>query len=282
MAITRATFLPSVLGAAGVPYVEHAGWKTRGVGNYLDLHSVVWHHDASGAGYSPGMADYEVREAEANRPAGGVWVALDGTWHLIAAGYTYHAGNVLAGKPDNRHGLGVETDHTTNETWSGVNQLESLRRGTAAILKYLGQDVYNFEFHKTICSPVGRKQDPWGLDISTERAAVNNILHPPVTPVLEDEVFEYKVVTIPPTETLGGPPFVTRQLVSKDVNGKLLGTFSNDVTVSIKANDNGVPVPATVQPLSYMGLLVLSFIGLDGKPLPAGGNVGVVLSHPKR
>jgi hypothetical protein len=33
----------------------------------------------------------------------------------------------------------------------------------------------DLHFHKTICFPEGRKQDPWGLDLGTERAAVGAI-----------------------------------------------------------------------------------------------------------
>lgn len=110
----------------------------------------------------------------------------------------------------------------------------------------------------------------------TPQDAANLIasMHPPTHP--EDDVFEYRIVTIPPTGN-------GIQLAGKDVTGKTLGVFRQDVVATIKANDNGAPVKATVQVCKAFNSddLVLSFIGLDGKPAPEG-NVGIVLSHPPR
>lgn len=186
----RVTWLADVLHTANVPVVEHPGWKERGNGELIDVRGLVWHHDASAPGYSPGMADYILHQVAAGMAGANVWVTLDGTWHLIAAGKTYHAGKTLPGKLNNSTSIGVETDHTTGETWSGVYLLESLRIGTAAILRHLGQTVTGLEFHKTICSPVGRKTDPGGLDLTAERRAVSWLFAPQ-----EDDV-ETKTVTI--------------------------------------------------------------------------------------
>lgn len=162
-----------------VPIVEMPGWTTRGNG-LLTPRACVWHHDASAPGYSPGMPDYIAGQVDAGNPGANIWVTLDGTWYLIAAGLTYHAGAVLAGKPNNSTSWGIETDHTTGETWSGVELLSSLRIGTAAILDAMGVGpAGGLEFHKTICSPVGRKGDPEGLDLSTEQAAVAAIMSSP-------------------------------------------------------------------------------------------------------
>lgn len=172
----QADWLGGVLHGAGCRVVEHDGWRQRGHGDFSDLRSVVWHHDASPVGPSPGVPGFMLRnwaKASAN-----CWVALDGTWHLLAAGVAYHAGKVLPGKPDNFESIGVETDHTTGETWSGVVLLDSLRRGTAGILARLEVDQTGLEFHKTVCSPPGRKTDPDGLVLPVERAAVRSLLTP--------------------------------------------------------------------------------------------------------
>lgn len=264
-----ATWLGDVLRAAGLKVVEHDGWKTRSHGEFTELYAVVWHHDGSPVGDSPGVPAYMIRNW--NTASANCWVALDGTWHLIGAGVAYHAGTVLPGKPGNHSSIGVETDHTTGETWSGVFLLESLRRGTAAILRHLGTTTGGLEFHKTICSPPGRKNDPDGLDLTVERQAVSALLH--TTP--EDDVLEYRIVTIPPVNDRG------TQIQGHDVNGKDLGPFNNDVGVTVKANDDSRPVKAICQPYGYQGKLALSFVGLDGKPAPEG-NVGVVLNHPPR
>jgi hypothetical protein len=171
-----ATWLADVLRAAGLKVVEHDGWKDRGHGDFTDLDSVVWHHDGSPEGDSPGVPGFMLSHWDI--AAANCWVQLNGTWHLLAAGVSYHAGKVLPGKPGNKRSLGVETDHTTGETWSGVEMLHSLRVGTAAILARLDEDQGGLHFHKTICSPVGRKTDPDGLELPTERKAIAELLHP--------------------------------------------------------------------------------------------------------
>lgn len=177
----RATWLADVLRAANIPVVEMLDWNTRNEGELVSVDAVVWHHDGSGVGSSPNIPDYIRRQVDAGKPGANIWVGLDGTWHLIAAGRTYHAGAVLPGKPNNSHSLGIETDHTTGEPWSGVDLLASLRKGTAAILAHLGiGPATGLEFHKTICSPPGRKNDPDGLDLPTERAAVALLMAPPI------------------------------------------------------------------------------------------------------
>ena len=164
-------WLADVLRDAAVPVVEMFGWRNRSNGT-LKADSVVWHHDGSGVGASPSIPAYIARQVDARKPGANVWVALDGTWFLIASGLTFHAGKTLPGKPGNSRAIGIETDHTTGETWSGVDLLRSLRVGTAAILRHMGQDESRLEFHKTICKPVGRKQDPDGLSLDIERRAI--------------------------------------------------------------------------------------------------------------
>ncbi len=168
----RATFLADVLRAAGVPVVEMSNWKNTGNGELLRVDALTWHHDGSPVGPS-NTANYIRNEVISGRAGANIWISLDGTWYLIAAGKTYHAGDVLDGKPGNEHSIGIETDHTTGETWSGVELLASLRKGTAAILNHLRRSpAVGLEFHKTVCDPPGRKNDPDGLEIATERAAV--------------------------------------------------------------------------------------------------------------
>lgn len=168
-------WLADVLRNAGLPVVELAGWKQRGT-ELVDVDAVVWHHDGSPPGASPSVPKYMAGQIDQNKAGAQCWVGLDGTWHLVAAGKVFHTGEVLTGKHGNSRSLGVETDHTTGEPWSGVHLLESLRRGTAAILRHIGADEQAIEFHKTICSPVGRKQDPDGLELAVERRAVAALL----------------------------------------------------------------------------------------------------------
>jgi hypothetical protein len=168
--VTHATWLPDVLRAAGLTVKTYDGWKGRG-GGFTDLSSVVWHHDASPPGDSPGVPAYMIRQIDAGRAGAQLWVDRRGVWHVVAAGKVSHAGKVRPGMPGNSNSLGIETDHTTGERWPTV-QLASLRHGTAAILRRLGTDASGLHMHKTICDPPGRKVDPDGLDLHTERGRI--------------------------------------------------------------------------------------------------------------
>jgi hypothetical protein len=171
MAYRRMLWLPDVLRDAGLDVVTHDGWERRGLSTSspFEPEYVVWHHDASAAGDSPGVPDYMIRNFDTG--AAQTWVNRYGVWHVIASGRAPHAGRVLPGKPDNYTSLGVETDHTVNEPWP-PELLLSLRVGTKAILDRMGHGTDHLEFHKTICSPPGRKIDPAGLDLATERRNV--------------------------------------------------------------------------------------------------------------
>lgn len=187
---TYATWLPDVLRAAGLEVVTYPGWERRGApgvashperrfpgGGFVDLRAVVWHHDASPRGNTPGiprsmLARWETAAAQ-------LWVDRAGTWHVLAAGVAWHAGAVLAGMPGNWTSLGVETDHTVGEDWPPA-QIGSLRTGTAAILTKLGRSASaGLHFHKSICDPPGRKVDPDGLTLNAERATVGALMTNP-------------------------------------------------------------------------------------------------------
>lgn len=183
-----ATWLPDVLRGAGLDVVTYGGWETRGhslkrngvtlsESGFTDLTHVTWHHDASRPGPSPGVPKYMLGNWD--KSAAQLWVSEAGVWHVLAAGAAFHAGKVRPGKPGNRQSLGVETDHTTGEDWPPA-LLRSLRVGTAAILDHLETTAAaGLEFHKTICEPPGRKTDPDGLDLLTERVMVARLMAPP-------------------------------------------------------------------------------------------------------
>jgi len=113
-------------------------------------------------------------------PAAAAWIDMRGVWHLYAAGLSNHAGlgsSVLApANTGNQFYYGIETDHTTGEAWPAA-QLDSLRRGTAAIMKAYDLDPAKaLEFHKTYAP--GRKNDPDGLELANERAVVGRMMKP--------------------------------------------------------------------------------------------------------
>lgn len=172
----------TAVGRYGYTAVGVRDWLALGEGA-LDLTHAVWHHDASAHGFSPGMADYIQGQVRKHKSGANIWVGLDGGWRFLAAGITYHAGPVLPGKPGNPRSAGIETDHTTGED-IGLHLLQSLRVGTAGLFNHWQRDVTALEFHKTICRPPGRKPDPDGLGLRTERAAVAQLM------TTEDDMFE--------------------------------------------------------------------------------------------
>lgn len=211
MTVTRVPDLADVLRKAGLNVIEesyeygpYAGktWKDVGFGSneWTDMRFVLWHHDASPQGDSPGACDWMKHMEIA--PAGNAWVCggcngehVPGTWHLIAGRYSNHAGT---GGPGwgvpkdgmNAYAFGIETDHTLGESWKPEEkqqQLAGLRLGTAALMKHYGLTPKpGLLFHKTWTDggvdglpwfvTRGRKNDIDGLDLASERKAVQALM----------------------------------------------------------------------------------------------------------
>lgn len=167
------TWLPATLRSAGLKVVETSGWTGRSHGQLPATVKVVWHHDASPPGDSPGALNWMI--SNWNNASAQIWVDNYGTWHLVGTGVAWHAGTVKSGMPGNMDSIGIETDQTTGEAWPPA-QLDSLRKGTAAIFKKQGVDTGWLHFHKTICSPTGRKSDPTGLELGPERRTVGKLM----------------------------------------------------------------------------------------------------------
>lgn len=168
------TAYPDIVRREGLAVEVVSGFASRSHGEFRrNPPAIVWHHDASPAGPSPGVLGWMISnwdEASAN-----AWVDYNGKWWFVGAGVAWHAGAVLPGMPGNFEAMGIETDYTVGETISW-NLYDSLRRGTAAIMRANQQPSSDLHFHKTICSPPGRKSDPWALDLAVERAAVAKLI----------------------------------------------------------------------------------------------------------
>lgn len=172
----KATWLADVLRDAGLEVEEEPGSKTRGLEFIVPLDGTVWHHDASAPGPSAFVPQYMARQIDSGKAGAQLWVSTTGVWHIVACGKVGHAGKTLPGKLHNGNSLGIETDHTTGEKWPDV-QVQSLRRGTAAILfKLEASPAMGLDFHRTIAAPLGRKSDPDGLFLAPERAAVAGLM----------------------------------------------------------------------------------------------------------
>ncbi len=172
---------PDILRSAGLTAVVEDTWNLTPLGEFPAAAPViVWHHDASPVGPSPGALDWIKNAYRAQDPSAQFWVDTAGVWHCIGKGLAWHAGKVLPGMPGNHQAVGIETDHTVGEEWPD-ELLDSLRKGTAALLKEWGHSPQQgLWFHKQICDPPGRKSDPDGLDIDQERDAVQRLMFPPV------------------------------------------------------------------------------------------------------
>ena len=166
------------------PYVGMT-WKQvgfNGQGYSPGVLGIMWHHDGSPAGDSPGALwwmMYGAKDTDGTdlTPAASAWVDRYGKWHVYAAGKTNHAGrgnHPLSG-PDNGNAVfyGIETDHTTGEAWPAA-QLRSLRLGTAALCLAWGLRADAVTFHKTYAP--GRKNDPDGLDLAKEVRAIRRAM----------------------------------------------------------------------------------------------------------
>lgn len=205
------TWLPRVLRAQGITVHEYPGWKSRGLsaddGPFVPK-AVVWHHDASKIGDSPNVPAYMVAHFQTG--AAQCWVDRRGEWTIIAAGRAPHVGEVLPGSPTNYTSVGIETDHTVGESWPKA-QTDSLRLGTAAILAHLNQNVNALEFHRTICAPVGRKVDPAGLVLATERVYVARCMRDMAIPTVGLPLNAHEInVVSKALKSLGYKGFSTR------------------------------------------------------------------------
>lgn len=172
------TWLADVLRAAGCRVIEEDGWKTRGRDGSFDPKAVMLHHDASPAGETSNGVDV-IRDGRPGLegPLSQLWLSFDGVWHVVAAGRANHAGEggpwgVIARDQGNRDAIGIETDHTTDEAWTGAQRSEALR-GVHAIAERLGITTRE-EIDRAITAhkeyAPDRKIDPDPMDMDNARA----------------------------------------------------------------------------------------------------------------
>lgn len=182
-----ADFLADVLRGAGLNVVEHAGWQRRGRGPLSSVSAVVAHHtggpraDNPRARSTPSLQLIIDGRGGPNPLAGplsNLYLARDGTFHVVAAGRCNHAGASLwRGVRDlNWHSLGIEAENAGDGTdpWPAV-QVDAYCRGVAALLRHVGLPADAFCGHKECALPKGRKIDP-SLDMAALRGRVAELL----------------------------------------------------------------------------------------------------------
>lgn len=174
--MARALWLPDVLRAAGLKVQREPGWETRGkeAGTF---EGVVLHHTAGPAtGNAPSLRIVRDGRSDLPGPLSCAVLARDGTWIIVSCGRANHAGvGTWNGLSDgNGRFLGVEAEATGTAAWPDV-QMDSYRRGVAAILRRLGKDASWACGHKEYATPKGRKPDP-NFDMHAFRASVTKLL----------------------------------------------------------------------------------------------------------
>ena len=152
---------------------KQVGWNGLGL---TELRGIMWHHDSSPVGDSPGALDWCMYSELA--PCASIWVDRRGKWWIYSAGLANHAGvgsSALApNSTGNMYYLGIETDHTEGEKWP-KEQIDSLRKGTAALMAHYKLDPKQaLEFHATYAP--GRKTDPAGLNLKAERRRIARLM----------------------------------------------------------------------------------------------------------
>ena len=178
------TNLADVLRGAGLKVVEQGNWKARG-GTMSGVRGVLWHHTATSArapGDYPSMSVVLNGNGTTPGPLCNLGLGRNGTWYCVAAGRANHAGlGSYAGIPTNNGNaylIGVEAEHpgTAGNPWPAA-QLDSYRRGTAALLKAFGLGAERCIAHKEWAP--NRKTDPYGLDMRAERAEIARLMNAP-------------------------------------------------------------------------------------------------------
>lgn len=160
----KLVWLADVLRSGGLKVVEEPGWQTRGRGDMGEARGVLCHHTAGPLkGNTPSLRI--VRDGRDNLPGplSHLFLARDGTFHVLAAGRCNHAGEgrwqgVTTG---NSSFIGIEAENagTLLDPWP-VAQLDAYAHGVAAILAHIGADSVMAAGHKEYATPRGRKIDP--------------------------------------------------------------------------------------------------------------------------
>lgn len=170
-----ATWLADVLRAAGCTVVEAPGWKAAGVGSLATVSGVILHHTAGPTtGNSPSLSLVQNGRPGLAGPLSQLFLARDGTFHVLAAGRANHAGRgewngITAG---NSRMIGIEAENagTGKDPWPDV-QMEAYVNGVAAILRHINAGSGMACGHKEYALPRGRKIDPT-FDMDDFRAEV--------------------------------------------------------------------------------------------------------------
>jgi len=173
------TWLSQVLQDAGLKVKECDGWQNRGRAEMGQVFGVLCHYTGDPRkGNMPALDILINGRPDLPGPLSQLGLGRDGTFYIIAAGKSNHAGKgswkTLPLNSGNSHLIGIEAENTgSNDPWPEV-QMDAYRRGVAAILLHIKQtDIMWCVGHKEYAP--GRKIDP-DFNMDTFRAAVKAIM----------------------------------------------------------------------------------------------------------
>lgn len=175
------TWMPQVLREAGLKVAEVEGWATRGRSEMGRVRGVMCHHTGTAtAGNMPTLHILKVGHGNLPGPLSQLGLGRDGTFYIVAAGRANHAGkgNWRGIETGNSSFIGIEAENAgvPGSSWPEI-QLDAYRRGVAALLRKIGAGAEMCCGHKEYCRPVGRKPDPYLVNMSDFRNEVRAVLH---------------------------------------------------------------------------------------------------------
>ena len=174
------TNLADILRNAGLNVVEVDGWKTRGHGQMNPIKSIIVHHTAGPAtGDFPSLKIVRDGRSDLPGPLSQLGLGRTGTWYVIAAGLSYHAGATINDSLyANVNAIGVEAEGTglpATDTghvhWPEV-QWQSYVKGVKALQAAFSVPTSRVLGHKEAAAPLGRKIDP-NFSMAEFRAALD-------------------------------------------------------------------------------------------------------------
>jgi hypothetical protein len=175
-------WLPQVLKNAGLKVALVDGWEDRGRGDTGPIYGVICHHTATTkkSANMPTLQTLIHGRSDLSGPLAQLGLGRDGTYYVIAAGRSNHAGaGIWKGLTNgNANFIGIEAENTglaNDLPWPAV-QMDAYHRGVAAILNHIGRSAEYCAAHKEYALPKGRKPDP-SFDMVAFRASVAAIMN---------------------------------------------------------------------------------------------------------
>lgn len=174
------TWLADVLQDAGLKVQEEKGWETRGHGPMKGVRGILCHHTASNknSGNAPMVSTCRDGRPDLPGPLSQLVLARDGTYIVIAAGKSYHAGKGIwkpMGLEDNGNSwlIGIEAENDgIGEPWP-EKQMDAYVGGVVAMLRHLKFPASAAIGHKEYAP--NRKIDPT-FDMAAFRDRVEELL----------------------------------------------------------------------------------------------------------